>query len=222
MIFINNKYTKAYFNIVENAKTKKYTGYTEKHHILPKSLGGTNGKNNLVRLSAREHFVCHKLLMRMVTGNARYKMIEAFSYFSNNTKRKLVFNSRQIEELSSANAIASSKRNKGNEFYKYRKPANENLKKLRAKNAANSRWVNNGIEEKFSPEHENLVKYSNFFYGRLPEIKNKMMGLRGPLKVSRVINKIECTYCNTMLDPGNFHRWHGEKCKNKGAYSAPL
>jgi hypothetical protein len=164
MIFINNKYTKAYFNIVENAKTKKYTGYTENHHILPKSLGGTNEKNNLIRLSAREHFICHKLLMKMVTGDARYKMVEAFSYFSNNSKRKLVFNSRQIEELRSANAVASSKRNKGNEFYKYRKPADDNLKKLRAKNASNSRWVNNGIEEKFSSEHEDLIKYSNFSY----------------------------------------------------------
>jgi hypothetical protein len=49
-----------------------------------------------------------------------------------------------------------------------------------------------------------------------------MTGIRGPLKVSRVINKIKCVYCSTILDPGNFYRWHGEKCKNKGADSAPL
>lgn len=213
MIFITNKYTKVYFKIIDNAKTKNYNGYTEKHHIIPKSLGGTNDKNNIVRLSAREHFVCHKLLMKMVIGNARYKMIEAFSYFSNNSKRKLIFNSRQIEELRSANSLASSKRNKGNEFYKYRKPADENLKKLRAKNATNSRWVNNGIEEKFSSDHFYLVKYSNYFYGRLSEIKNKMSGPRGPLKVNRIVNKIECHVCGIVCDPRNFHRWHGEKCK---------
>lgn len=216
MIFINNKYTKVYYSIINSAKIKSYTGYTENHHIVPKSLGGTNDKNNLVRLSAREHFICHKLLMKMVTGNARYKMIEAFSYFSNNSKRKLIFNSRQIEEIRSANAEASSKRNKGNEFYKFRNPANENLKKLRAKNAANSKWINNGVEEKFTPEYEYLVKYENFSYGRLPEIKNKLAGPRGPLKVKRIINKIECIHCGIMSDPRNFHRWHGENCKKKG------
>lgn len=216
MIFINNKYTKIYYSIIENAKTKTYLGYTETHHIIPKSLGGTNKKCNLVKMSAREHFICHKLLMKMVVGNARYKMVEAFSYFSNNTKRKLQFNSRQIEEIRKANAIASSYRNKGNQFHKFRKPANDNLKKFRSENATNSKWVNNGIEEKFTINHKELVDNCQFVYGRIPEIRTKISGIRGPLKVLRIIEKQECPYCLLKLDPGNFNRWHGENCKKKG------
>jgi hypothetical protein len=71
----------------------------------------------------------------------------------------------------------------------------------------------------FSPENSisdfYLVKYSNYFYGRLSEIKNKMSGPRGPLKVNRIVNKIECHVCGIVCDPRNFHRWHGEKCKQK-------
>lgn len=36
--------------------------YHERHHILPKSLGGTDEENNLIDLFAREHFIAHKLL----------------------------------------------------------------------------------------------------------------------------------------------------------------
>lgn len=57
--FLINKYTKWYFNIIESAQRQEMDGYTEKHHIIPKSLGGSNDKTNIVKLTAREHFICH-------------------------------------------------------------------------------------------------------------------------------------------------------------------
>lgn len=36
--------------------------YHERHHIVPKCLGGTDDKDNLVDLFAREHFIAHKTL----------------------------------------------------------------------------------------------------------------------------------------------------------------
>lgn len=60
-----------YEKIIQKAKTeirKKVRKenpnykYYEIHHILPKCLGGTNEKENLVLLTAREHYICHKLL----------------------------------------------------------------------------------------------------------------------------------------------------------------
>jgi 5-methylcytosine-specific restriction endonuclease McrA len=74
MIFINNKYTTWYNSIINKAKDRTINGYTEKHHIIPSSLGGSNDTDNLVKLTPREHFVCHLLLTKMTTGNARYKM----------------------------------------------------------------------------------------------------------------------------------------------------
>jgi hypothetical protein len=68
-IFIQNKYFRWYNSIILSAKNKQVSGYTEKHHIIPKSLGGNNSKDNLVVLTAREHFVCHWLLSKCTYGS---------------------------------------------------------------------------------------------------------------------------------------------------------
>lgn len=56
-------YEKIYNQIIERAKIRnKPEGYFEKHHTIPRCIGGTNDKENLVYLTAREHFLCHYLL----------------------------------------------------------------------------------------------------------------------------------------------------------------
>jgi hypothetical protein len=72
-----NKYTRWYNQIVANAQTRDTDGYTERHHIQPRSLGGADTPDNLVELTAREHFVCHWLLTKMTSGEDRHKMINA-------------------------------------------------------------------------------------------------------------------------------------------------
>lgn len=81
-LFIQNKYSKYYYKIIEKAKNqerKKNTGiYYESHHIIPKSLGGFNNKSNLVLLTAKEHFICHRLLTKMCFLNSnKTKMLYA-------------------------------------------------------------------------------------------------------------------------------------------------
>lgn len=78
-MFIQNKYSKYYFSIIDRAKSRDLSPnvYTEKHHIIPKSLGGSNLKENLVKLTAREHFVCHLLLPKMLVGDSHHKMVHA-------------------------------------------------------------------------------------------------------------------------------------------------
>lgn len=66
-LFRESKYTKWYFQIIEKAKVSSIGGYTENHHIIPKSLGGINDKENIVKLSAKAHYVCHLLLVKMVS-----------------------------------------------------------------------------------------------------------------------------------------------------------
>jgi hypothetical protein len=73
--FIQNRYMRWYINIVEFAQTRPDpTTFTEKHHIYPKSFGGTNDHSNLVKLTPREHFVCHWLMTKFVEGVAMDKM----------------------------------------------------------------------------------------------------------------------------------------------------
>ena len=79
---ILNKYSKWYFGIINNAKNRVLTGYCENHHILPKSIGGSNDPKNLVKLTAREHFICHYLLTKMTAGTDLMKMRKALRYMS--------------------------------------------------------------------------------------------------------------------------------------------
>lgn len=93
-MFNDSKYTKWYFSIIKNSKP---IGYTEKHHIIPKSLGGSNKKENLIKLSAREHYIVHLLLMKMcVNKRDREKMAAAYQHMSKtrNSSTKQRYNSR--------------------------------------------------------------------------------------------------------------------------------
>jgi hypothetical protein len=79
VMFIHNKYKVWYDNIIISAQSRDLLGYYEIHHVLPKSLGGTNCSNNLVKLTAREHFICHLLLTKFTTGKAKSQMYFALN-----------------------------------------------------------------------------------------------------------------------------------------------
>jgi hypothetical protein len=66
-------YNKIYNQIIERAKTRKVEGYIEKHHIIPKSMGGDNSETNIVALTAKEHFLSHMLLCEMYPLNNKLK-----------------------------------------------------------------------------------------------------------------------------------------------------
>ena len=54
-------YQRIYNQIIERAKTRQLNCYKEKHHIIPRCIGGKD-INNIVELTAKEHFLCHRLL----------------------------------------------------------------------------------------------------------------------------------------------------------------
>jgi len=97
-MYLINKYTNTYYKIIDRAKTRDITGYTEKHHIIPKSLGGSNSKDNLVKLTAREHFICHLLLSKMTDGTNRQKMFLALKMLTR-LKNKICITSKQFETI---------------------------------------------------------------------------------------------------------------------------
>ena len=80
-------YIKIYEQLIKNAECRnKPNCYLEKHHIIPKSDGGSNENDNLVYLTAKEHFIAHKLLYVIEPTN--YNRMMSFLMMSNrfNTK----------------------------------------------------------------------------------------------------------------------------------------
>lgn len=74
-----NKYYTWYVNICQRALARGYIDtYTEKHHIIPKSLelGGEKDEKNLVVLTPREHYITHMLLVRFLSHDLHQKKMK--------------------------------------------------------------------------------------------------------------------------------------------------
>jgi hypothetical protein len=62
-------YQKHYNLLIERAKSRLLEGYSERHHIVPRCMGGSDDPDNLVRLTPEEHFVAHQLLVKIYPGH---------------------------------------------------------------------------------------------------------------------------------------------------------
>ena len=58
-------YKKHYDLLINRAKNRLLEGYTERHHIIPRCIGGSDDPNNLVDLTPEEHYVAHQLLVKI-------------------------------------------------------------------------------------------------------------------------------------------------------------
>jgi hypothetical protein len=67
-MFIHNKYHKKYYQIVDRARQRSLPDHVkfEVHHVIPRSLGGSNDQDNLVKLTLKEHWICHRLLVKFL------------------------------------------------------------------------------------------------------------------------------------------------------------
>lgn len=158
-------YSRLYQKLMIAAQLRnRPTGYCERHHIVPKSLGGLNNKENLVFLTPKEHFVAHHLLWKI---HRNKQMARAFTLLSRN------LNKVTSKDYENAKLLyASSMRGDNN-------PAK--LPDVKAKITKNhSRFYLN----KCRPEHSEFLKSikkwakeSNPFFGtgeRQRGAKNKM------------------------------------------------
>lgn len=117
-------YKKIYCSIIEHRRKCPPAGYVEKHHVIPKSLGGNDSKENVVKLTAREHFLCHYLLAKMYSKESSewYKMNHAFMMMkSTSATQKRYFNSKLYESLKSNMSDVMSESQKGNKNSQYGK-----------------------------------------------------------------------------------------------------
>lgn len=115
-------YNKLYELIINKhgLKIKPKDVYTERHHIIPKSIGGTNEVDNLVYLQARVHFICHRLLCKIYKDSDKLK----FSFWAmcnqlnGDVIRKYKVTSKVFEQAKKNFAEANSRRHKGKKMSK--------------------------------------------------------------------------------------------------------
>lgn len=126
-------YNKCYQSLVEKCQIQnrvKGDGcYYEAHHIIPKCLGGTDNKNNLVLLTAREHFIAHWLLAKINPLNFKVQCAwNAFCMPTCNGDRP----TSKLYEYARLNFIKALQINK------------EERNRKNSETHKNMRWINNG------------------------------------------------------------------------------
>lgn len=233
-MFVDNKYTTWYYQIISRAATRTLVGYAEVHHIIPKSLGGTNNSDNLIQLTAREHLICHMLLPKMVSGNAYHKMINALwamSKLKNNFHQRRPLTSRAYENLKKLRSIVLSEMYSGQNNLFYGKTHNEHTKekirqaRLGKKDSAQTRELKSIAGKKKPPAtvetrqkisnankgKQGLLGDKNGFYGKTHSPEQREKKRQEKLAAKKKV----CYYCNKEIDPMNYARWHGDNCKYK-------
>ncbi len=186
----NNKYLKWYKNIITNAKYKnrvKGEEYYESHHVIPKSLRKDLEKetNNLVLLTAREHFICHLLLPKFTFDEDMYKMLKAFEGMLNwKTKKQNRYVTSHIFEITRKTAsIEHSKRMKGSNNYMYGKTHTKEVRKI-ISNANKGKIISENHKKAISKK---ISGKNNGFFGKThskkfkEEQSKRMMGKNNPM-----------------------------------------
>jgi hypothetical protein len=66
----NQHHYSRYLRFMDALKGQSVDGYCEVHHIVPRSLGGSNDKDNLISLTPRQHYIAHWMLWKACGGVA--------------------------------------------------------------------------------------------------------------------------------------------------------
>ena len=223
-------YNKIYNALMRRATQRKLDEYSEVHHIIPICMGGSNGKENLVRLTAREHFLAHHILFRI---HKTTKLAHAwFSMCRSSDNQNRYFSSHQYAAAKSAhiNAMRKTMVGAGNHFYG-RKHSVETKRKIseantgRKQSQEQTQWFVLNVAKKLkSEEHrkkigrKNLVTIKNIFTGEVKRLDRNLAAeydmeiWKNPSSISQ--KRERCIYCNIESVSGNIKRWHNENCKH--------
>lgn len=142
-------YSAIYARLIKRAENRSLNGYSERHHVIPRCLGGSDDLSNIVRLTPEEHYVAHQLLVKMNQGHAgllwaaiamtsggstdRRSGNKLYGWLKQEFARRQTGSKRWSNEVKSRIGAASKKRNQGENHPMYgRKHSPETLAKLSA------------------------------------------------------------------------------------------
>jgi hypothetical protein len=215
-MFVQNKYTKWYFSIIEKAKIRNIGN--EKHHIIPRCLGGKDEEDNLVMLTYREHYLTHLLLTKM---NDSVKLKNALWQMNFKNKKKY-FNSNLYEAIRKEYISRISGDNHWSKSNEFKKVVSESWTPERK----------NIFKEKVSGQNHWTTKKDMSFHAEkmrekidrkaLSERSKKLFTENNPMKRPEIASKfkkpkeiVTCPFCKKIGGKPVMHRYHFDNCKNK-------
>lgn len=134
---INLHYLNRYNRFINFYKNNIFEGYNEKHHIIPKCMGGKDAQENLILLPARAHFICHYMLHKAYPDNTKLALAFSMMIVNNshqNRSSKLYERAKLARSLALKNKprpewVKEKLRKPKSNTENYKKPKSENHKK---------------------------------------------------------------------------------------------
>lgn len=128
-------YSRIYIELMERASIREIEGYVEKHHIVPRCMGGDNKPRNLVKLTPEEHYLAHQLLVKIYPENNGLVFAAQAMTASRHGQRS---NNRRYGWLRRKHSVAMSKLRKG------KKHSAQTKQRISESNRGNTSWNKGG------------------------------------------------------------------------------
>jgi len=222
-MFKQNKYLKYYTLLINKAKLRNFGD--EKHHIIPKCLGGNDDENNLVYLTYREHYISHALLTKL---NDSIKLKNAFWQMSYKNVKKY-FNSNMYDISKREYISRISGNNHWAKTDDYRKKLSDSWTIERRKNftkkvSGENHWTKKTDMTEHSKcmrdkrDIEKLKSRSKKLFIENNPMKNPIISL----KFKKPKEIVMCPFCGKCGGKPVMMRYHFEKCKYKQSFIIDL
>lgn len=228
-------YQAAYHRLISKALTQPHEGYTETHHIIPRCVGGDDSKSNLVRLSAKQHFVAHHLLFKIYGGlklaHAWYSMCRV----GKGQEARMV-NARLFGRARETRSKLLSESSMGRMNHFYGKTHNEesrqkmskaqkDLKLWEKRSDAHRHALLASQKKPKTDDHKSkigrkgMIMLQHTETGEIVRVDKKDARAASedwvnPRKLSPETRYL-CLHCGILTTPANLKRWHNDKCKQK-------
>lgn len=210
-----------YIKLIKYAKTLNITECKETHHIVPKSMGGSDDLENLVDLTPRLHYIAHYMLWKAFRNRKMAFAFHIMIHGDPNSTRYTKVNSRTYDRLTNE----CRELNKGADHPMYGKKRTEESK-VNQRNAVKGKKWTGDRRQKLS-ESLTLYYQNNTKQPTSDETKQKISdALRGRLnpfteehKAALHVHSLNkqsttCPHCNKTGQFSNMKRWHFENCKS--------
>lgn len=196
-------YQKHYDSLVNRARNRSVLSYTERHHVVPKCMGGTDSKENLVNLTPEEHFVAHQLLVKLFPNNQKLIYAAAMMTRGHNGRRA---NNKLFGWIRKQFALTHSKAMKGSKRPKTQEHIENHRTSLLASNKKIG-WAK-GVARGPMSEEEKL-KRSQALKGK-PQPKDEQWRKSQSVSQSKPYT---CPHCGLNGVGSAMKRWHFDNCK---------
>lgn len=229
-------YLRIYNQIIQKARAesrrKGADVYYEAHHIVPRCLGGDGNTKqwrshpNIILLTAREHFICHRLLHNAYPDNP--KLAQAFwimCKLTNPKQHRHVPSSRTVEQAKLA--MATSKRG-GEGYWKGRVVSEER------KHSISKALTGRKRSEEVKLKTEETKRKNDSYQRQAEKLKGRKLSIehKQKIKEARMLNPhkhsdavkalmkkpkpiVECPHCDKVGGKPQMMQWHFTNCKHK-------